>query len=232
MDLINRIKSGPGPRLVSIIGAGGKSTTMNRLAREAKKEGSRVLITTTTHISIKDHPYDRLIFSQDFGEEVRKGTISLLVKGHSEDLKAWGHEPAYIDSIFEKNLYDLIIVEADGSKGKGVKAWKETEPVVPKRTSHSLALLGLDTIGLEINEDNAHRSELLLELLGKNPGDILLMEDIIKLVVSPKGIFQRALGEKILILNKVDLYRGELDIRQLLEKIEKNISVYLTSLID
>lgn len=45
------------PRIISIVGAGGKTSTMYDLAEELAKKGARVLITTSTHIA-KPKQYD------------------------------------------------------------------------------------------------------------------------------------------------------------------------------
>ena len=37
-------------RAVTLVGGGGKTTTMYALAREAREAGKRVIVTTTTHI--------------------------------------------------------------------------------------------------------------------------------------------------------------------------------------
>ena len=47
--------------MISLIGAGGKTTTMFRLAKELREEGRKVLLTTTTQISKPSKPHvDRL----------------------------------------------------------------------------------------------------------------------------------------------------------------------------
>ena len=42
------------PRVISIVGAGGKTSTMYDLAEELAKKGARVLMTTSTHIAKPD----------------------------------------------------------------------------------------------------------------------------------------------------------------------------------
>jgi probable selenium-dependent hydroxylase accessory protein YqeC len=52
--------------MVSFIGAGGKTTTMFRLAHELREANAKVLVTTTTKIFKPSKPHvDRLFFVED-----------------------------------------------------------------------------------------------------------------------------------------------------------------------
>ena len=52
--------------MAGLIGAGGKTTTMFRLAQELRKEGRKVLLTTTTKIFKPNKPHvDRLFLVED-----------------------------------------------------------------------------------------------------------------------------------------------------------------------
>ena len=57
LGLNGRIKQarsgkGPGPFVVSLAGAGGKTSTIRRLAWEAVGRGLKVLVVTTTHMAL------------------------------------------------------------------------------------------------------------------------------------------------------------------------------------
>lgn len=59
------------PRIISVVGAGGKTTLIYRLAEELKRKGLRVLITTTTKMYV---PKRRFIsWESGIGEEGDKG---------------------------------------------------------------------------------------------------------------------------------------------------------------
>jgi probable selenium-dependent hydroxylase accessory protein YqeC len=71
------------PELISLVGAGGKTSTMFRLAQEFKALGKKVLVTTTTNIAFSEtSKADRLILdsSKDVCSlsKVASGTIVCL----------------------------------------------------------------------------------------------------------------------------------------------------------
>lgn len=51
--------------MISLIGAGGKTTTMFRLAQELRDEGRKVLVTTTTKIFKPNKPHVHRLFLVD-----------------------------------------------------------------------------------------------------------------------------------------------------------------------
>lgn len=188
--------------IISFVGAGGKSTTMFKLAEELKSKDKKVLISTTTAIYNPIDNYD-YYFLRDVGEKFlpENGTITIL--GESVlDSKLRGVSRDKLDEIYRSNIFDFILVEADGSKRKSIKAPREGEPIIPKSTTKTIGLIGMGCLGENINDENVHRSDLFLKITDKSPGDIIEEMDIIKLVLHPNGLFKDSLGEEILILNK------------------------------
>src|SRR4030067_2612685 len=64
-------------RLISLCGAGGKTTLMFCLAREFVEAGERVLVTTTTKIA-RDEAQGRLAFAAISAEQVLSNACQLL----------------------------------------------------------------------------------------------------------------------------------------------------------
>ena len=69
--------------MVSLIGAGGKTTTLFRLAKELRDEGGKVLVTTTTKIFKPTKPHvDRLFLVEDvvaFPAEISKLKAPVII---------------------------------------------------------------------------------------------------------------------------------------------------------
>ena len=107
-----RSGKGPGPFVVSLAGAGGKTSTIRRLAWEAVGRGLKVLVVTTTHMA---RPGAFGVFDGN-AEEIR--TVlerrSLAVAGRPAEkgkITFTGWE-LYKEAC---SLADLVLVEADGS---------------------------------------------------------------------------------------------------------------------
>ena len=149
LGLNGRIKQarsgkGPGPFVVSLAGAGGKTSTIRRLAWEAVGRGLKVLVVTTTHMA---RPGAFGVFDGN-AEEIR--TVlerrSLAVAGRPAEkgkITFTGWE-LYKEAC---SLADLVLVEADGSRRLPLKVPRAGEPVIPDNTDMILCLNGLTSLG-------------------------------------------------------------------------------------
>ena len=206
--------------ILSFVGSGGKTTTIFKLANELKKLGKKVLITTTTKIYEPKEDYDYYFLgNMPKGFRPKSGSITILGEEVKHG-KLIGLALGKLDNIIEKELFDFILIEADGSKKKPIKAMGEHEPIVSKYSTKTLGIIGIDALDKEI-EDIVHRPELFIKIVGKNLNKKVGEEDIIQLVLYSKGLFKNAQGKKIFILNKVDklnLIRAERIRKELLKE--------------
>jgi probable selenium-dependent hydroxylase accessory protein YqeC len=200
------------PELIGVVGAGGKTSTMFRLAQELKALGKKVLVTTTTNLAFSETSQaDRVIFdsSKDifFLSRVEAGTIACLGSGMLNDngkLRGVGRE--LIDDIYQKHLFDYIVVEADGSKRRPIKAPAHYEPVIPGETTRVIGVIGLDALGKAITEDYVHRPNLFCSITGKKMGETIDRKCLTDLIVSKVGLFKDAPPGcgRYVVLNKAD----------------------------
>lgn len=197
--------------MICLVGAGGKTSAMFRLARELSSIGKKVLATTTTAIYYPERKqYDEILISEkeslDLFDNISKCGITVFGRTLSPAGKLLGVNPIFLDSVFCAGLFDCILVEGDGSKGRPVKIPAEHEPVIPSCTTKVLGLIGLDSIGKKVCPENVHRSELFCSILGCHEGDIIDTEIISKLIVNEAGLFKTtpALAKRYLVLNKAD----------------------------
>lgn len=196
--------------LISIVGAGGKTTTMFYLAEEVKNKNMKVLVTTTTAIYYPKEKYiDEIIVSnkEDYDwTNIKKGTVIVIGRGVSKEGKLLGIDSALVNEIYIKGSFDLILVEADGANKKPIKASAYHEPVIPTYTTKVIGIIGLDCIGKSINNDNVYRPEIFCNITGTKINQFISCETIINLILSSNGLFKGALdkSKKYLILNKAD----------------------------
>ncbi len=223
------------PCTIAFTGAGGKSTTMYKLAAQLAESGKAVLVTTTTmifHPEIKKRPFN--LFLADKAEillnqlSYKKGTITVLgSKIISEGIKIKGFSPEDLFIIQKSGLFDVVLVEADGSRGKPIKAPAKHEPVLPLNTGIVAGLIGIDSLGTKINIESVHRPELFTKITESNLDDIIGIDLIKKLIKSPEGIFKNSstISRKIVIFNKCDTEELILKAKNISEDILESIKI-------
>jgi probable selenium-dependent hydroxylase accessory protein YqeC len=216
--------------VIAFVGAGGKSTSMDILAKEFKKMGKRVLVTTTTVIFQHQHKdNDEFILGEfPYGYYPMESSITLF--GRSMDNgKIRGVTEEEVKEIHKMGIFDIILIEADGARMKPIKAPADHEPVVPRITTMTIGVIGLDSIGKSLGEEHVHRPEILRSVLDVELPHYIDANDIVRLASSEDGLFKRTYGRKVILLNKAKnielLHLGEVIRRQLVEKGIKDVYV-------
>lgn len=200
------------PELISVVGAGGKTSTIFRLAQELSAFRKKVLVTTTTNIAFSEtSKANHLVIdgSKDISSliRVKPGTIVCLggsMVGDQEKLK--GVEREFVDEIYQEQLFDYIVVEADGSKRRPIKAPAHYEPVIPTETTRVIGVIGLDALGKPITDQYVHRPGLFCSITGKKMGEPIDRKCLIHLILSQDGLFKGAPQgcKKYVVFNKAD----------------------------
>lgn len=219
--------------VIAFVGGGGKSTSINILAQELKEMGKKVLITTTTMIFYPEHKNNDEFILGILAKEykAKAGSITLFGKTMVNE-KIKGPEIKELEEIKDRNIFDFILIEADGAKRKPITAPAPHEPVVPEFTRVTIGLIGLDSIGQPLDEENTHRPEVLREIFDVESPHKIEPRDIIELITNENGLFKDACGKEIVFLNKADnddlIFIGKI-IRKLLD--QKDIKdVFVTQL--
>lgn len=216
--------------MASLIGAGGKTSLMFRLARELASAGKRVLTTTTTRIYRPRAEQCRTVFcSHSPAELLRAGRLlagctrhCTLVGGYlQEEGKLEGIEPQVVDELWGAGIFDWVLVEADGAKGRPLKAHAEHEPVLPETSTDVIAVLGLDGLGRALDESVAHRPETFSRVTGLAPGARVTAEALARVLTSERGLFRSAPAgsSKAVYLNQAEGRRQQ-DAAELLRDLE------------
>ena len=200
--------------MVSIVGAGGKTSFMYALARELSSLQRKVIITTTTHLKkpigktcelmILENCPERAVYK--INQIFETSNLALWVDKEVPEGKVSGISPENLDIIAGKGVAEYILVEADGSKGLPIKAPASHEPVIPKKTTMLVGLIGIDALGCNIDNKTVHRPEYLSRIAQKPMGDIIDEKVIQNLINSPDGLFKGSTDpmKKVVVINKVD----------------------------
>ena len=216
-------------KVISLVGAGGKSTLMAALAEQLVAGGASVITTTTTKISEWQAPGKRLIIEADENRMLELAVQALQKHRHitlaSERLppgaKLDGIKPQIIDKLADLEQVDYIIVEADGAARKALKAPNATEPVIPGTTSLVIAVVGIDALDKKLKPENVFRPEIVSSLTGLAPGGIVTVDTIAALIVHSQGIARNSppAAAVIPLINKVETEEDKTKARYLAQKI-------------
>ena len=194
------------PAVVTVIGSGGKTSLIWRLAANLAP-GRRILVTPTTKMFVPS-PEEKLY---DFYFNGLPASVSgvTLAGIFNEAIGKLESLPLPVLSQIIPG-YDLVLIEGDGSKGLPLKAWTDYEPVVPDFTTLTLGVLPLWPLGKPVSESLIHRLPLFLSLTGAAVGEIIKPEHITALITGGAGgdevpgLFAKARGKKLLFFNQVE----------------------------
>lgn len=167
-------------KVISIVGAGGKTTLVHKLAREYHRRGKGVLVTTTTHMYVEadtDLSCDFFALRDKIikdgycmaGQKISGQKIS----GQSKP-KMCGLPYDLLDKLIKDmpQELDYVIIEADGAKHHSLKYPAADEPVIYPGTTDVIIVLGTWEKG-RLCKDVVFRYELMQKELGTEPDAVV-----------------------------------------------------------
>ena len=202
-----------GDEVVALVGGGGKTTAMFRLAREVVDRGGRVITTTTTrifgaqialapaHIPAADATRERVSATLAAHRHVlvigATDTASGKAEGVSLDL--FQRLRAWFPGV-------CLLNEADGSRMRPFKAPADYEPVIPPETTLVVPAVGADVFGKPLDADHVHRPELVSALCGAPMGTPITPAVVARVLAHPEGGRKGVpAGARVVVLiNKVE----------------------------
>lgn len=211
-------------RVIAVVGGGGKTSLIYRLCEELRAMGKKVILTTTTHMAFDPE----LPFVE--GVNVEKIQAFLNEKGYAAVAqleKTTGKMCSIGEAVLQElvPLCDVMLVEADGAKGKPLKVPAKWEPVIPSFADVVVSVIGLDCLGKPICE-TSHRAEYIGAFLQKQIEAKVTAEDIEKVATSIYGLYKNVEPKVYRVyLNKSDVLPDEKKAAQLVENLEKQGTV-------
>lgn len=191
---------------VAFIGAGGKTTVLFKLARELPT----AIVTPTTHLGVwQTSLADRHIAAKgDSLENIEDFQGILLVTGEPD-----GDRTKPVSDILLHRLHQHcqnhsipLLVEADGSRQKPLKAWAEHEPPIPPFADVVVHVVGMSGLGKSLNEEIVHRAEKFAEISGLSIGETVSLEAIARVLTHPGGGMKNIpkTARRVVLLNQAD----------------------------
>lgn len=194
--------------VISVTGAGGKTTLIKAMAEEYRKRKIPVIVTTSTHMLAEDRPWFLTEPSEEKAVQILKAEGMVwagLPAGHGK-IKALPEK--FLDRLL--TLGYPVLIEADGAKRLPMKVPADHEPVILPETTHVLCVYGLDAVGRPLSEV-CFRTGTAAEILDMKITDPVKERDLAKLAFDSRGGRKGVLPymEYRVILNKADNTKRE-----------------------
>ena len=206
---------------IAFVGAGGKTTALFQLARELALSGATkgsaveeqpVIVTATTHLHVNQIELaDSNWIAQkpeDLAqlEDALRGVV--LVTGPLDGDRTKGVDNCMLFWLreFVQNYRIPLLIEADGSRQKPLKAPAEHEPAIPEFVETVVVVAGLSGLGKPLTEEHVHRSEIFARLSGLGIGDTVTPEAIVCVLTHPAGGLKNipSQARRVALLNQAD----------------------------
>lgn len=202
--------------IISLVGAGGKTSLMYALGKEAREIGLKTILTTSTKIFYPEKIDFEAIVSSDPEElyervyqAFSKDNLVLIGKEIEGQLysfrKMIGLNPEQFGDLSRLGA-DLIVVESDGADRKPFKAPDVHEPAIPKQSTLVIPVVGIDCIGKPLTKEFVHRPEQIIRLTGAQLGTKISPEIVASVITSSLGYLKEVPEQArwVPFINKVE----------------------------
>lgn len=216
------------PVCMAFTGAGGKTTAMFQLGRQLLKQWKKVesgtgaaqpqpgtvLVSTSTHLSVAQVQQADALIEIHTPEEVEAlfrdlpPGLLFIHGGETLESRIVGPGPEALSAICEacqRRGIDLLL-EADGSRMRPLKAPADHEPAIPQWVTAVVVAAGLSGLGRPLTDEWVHRPERFAALSGASLGETISVDHLGRLLLHPQGGLKEipAHARRVALLNQVD----------------------------
>ena len=179
-------------RCIALLGGGGKTALLHKLAEEYAEYYPTVLQTSLTKTAF--HPSDNPTILNEIDnnklESLKLETNPLFIIGEKvSDKKLNGISETELDRI--RQQFDVTIFECDGARNKPLKAHTEYDPIVPDFATNVVIIVGADVVNTTVNAGLVHRPELFSKMWNVKLDFQLDIDFIVNVLTSKKGYFSK-----------------------------------------
>lgn len=198
------------PLCTAIVGAGGKTSAMAALARQAD---GPVWVTTTAHLGTDQTGFADLHCMLETEKDINpvlwlRQKVTLLTGAVTSDDRL--HSPALellelIHQAAERDAVHLVF-EADGSRSIPLKAPGDHEPPIPAWTRQVIVVVGASALGNPLNEQTVFRAGRYADLTGLQEGETITIESVRDMLLHPLGGLKNipAGAQKAVLFNQAE----------------------------
>ena len=192
---------------IALLGGGGKTALLHKLAGEFAKYYPSVLQTSLTKTAF--HPSDNpLILNGINIAELKSQKFDrnpLFIIGEKiSNQKLKGISEVDLDII--RCQFDITIFECDGARNKPLKVHTKYDPIVPDFVTHVIIIVGADVINTKVSDGLVHRPELFCKMWDVGMDFVVDIGFIVQVVASQKGYLSKIQNETEIVyfVNKWD----------------------------
>jgi molybdenum cofactor cytidylyltransferase len=211
MDLLKalRLNKSPDNHVICFVGSGGKTTALFQLARQLLSKKNLILVTATTHLggwqtSLADHH----IIANDEKELKLPDEGVVLITGEVDKDRAKPVSSSALIWLRANQLSEetYLLIEADGSRQKPLKAPAEHEPPIPEFSDLVVHVSGLSGLGKPLHEEHVHRAEIFSQLSGLGIGETITAQALFNTLTHPQGALKNIPpnAKRVALLNQAD----------------------------
>lgn len=193
--------------IICAVGAGGKKSTLYRIAAE---HPGRVAITASVTTlpppaELRDpavtEPAERLLAAV----AAASGRRVFYALPSDKPGRFGGVPPDLIAAIHKAGRFDATFVKADGARMRLIKAPGDDEPEIPPGAATVIPVVSARAIGRPLTERSAHRVERLAAVTGAKAGDELTPAHVARLLASADGALKGVGDANVVpVINMVD----------------------------
>jgi probable selenium-dependent hydroxylase accessory protein YqeC len=177
--------------VIAFVGAGGKTTAIFHLARSlSSAAGNPVIVTATSHLAVwqfqlADH--HRTIITTEDLDVLPDSGITLITGAPDGDRSL----PLPLELL--TRLRDLclargidLLIEADGSRSRPLKAPAGHEPPIPEFADIVVVVAGLSGLNRPLTDQVVHRLECFTAISGLSNGDSISPDALVHVLLAPR----------------------------------------------
>lgn len=120
----------------------------------------------------------------------------------------------------------ILLVEADGSAGRPLKAHSPKEPLIPATTQVVIGVVGLWGLGQPLHESTVWRPKLFAERSGLSLGAEVTPRALAQAMLHPQGLFSRApsTAHTLLFLNEAETATGRALAQEVVQEVKMTVA--------
>lgn len=189
--------------VISIVGTGGKTTLLYQLGKALKNKYNVLLSTSTKIVKPSAENYDFLYTNlEDYIKDStnKKSGLTVLSKGiNCDNNKLLGIDDDDLEMVIKD--YDVVLLEADGSRNLPLKGWKDHEPPILSRTNKTIGIFPINMLGEKIVQEKIYGFEEFQSFLCNS--DFVNNEVVGRICSNLNGIFKNSRGDLYFFINQV-----------------------------